>query len=532
METKTIIKISFCNKRNWKKIINMKKINKYLKVIGILAFGLLMSCENFIDINSNPDTTTQISASLLATNNILAVTEFSGQDGKVMVSANALPKYVGYANEGQLDAQYNLIGVGSFGGLTVLPNIDAMITESEGSISADSYKGIGHFLRAMQFYKITMAMGDVPYTETNQGADGLYKPSYDTQLSVFQAILEELELADSYLAIGTTFDGDPTPYAGDPVKWRRAANSFALKVLINLSDKTGESSLNVTSRFANIVSSGFILEESTGYFGLAYSSTDRHPLSGENDLFTSRTIPSSLLIDNLKSLNDRRMYYFAEPSAAQITGGLTETDPDAYVGVDVEMVYNDMNVNHSAGVYSLLNLRYLNEYACEPRILLSYADQQLILAEARILGWISGTSAQNLYESGVTSALTTMMDEANSAFAHGMGIDQAYIDGYFTGEAAFKATTQEQLEQIWMQRYILNFMQDATESFYTYRRTGYPDFPIDPATSLNTNNPDGLPLRWMYPASETTVNKDNLQEALDRQYNGTDEINKVMWLLQ
>lgn len=41
---------------------------------------------------------------------ILNVTSFSGRDGKVMISDNALPKYVGYANEGQLGTQYNTIG--------------------------------------------------------------------------------------------------------------------------------------------------------------------------------------------------------------------------------------------------------------------------------------------------------------------------------------------------------------------------------------------------------------------------------------
>jgi len=56
--------------------------------------------------------------------------------------------------------------------------------------------------------------------------------------------------------------------------------------------------------------------------------------------------------------------------------------------------------------------------------------------------------------------------------------------------------------------------------------------PINPATNLNENNKFGLPLRWTYPNSETDYNRDNLIEALNRQFDGYDEINKVMWILK
>ena len=299
---------------------------------------------------------------------------------------------------------------------------------------------------------------------------------------------------------------------------------------MSLSQKES-SSINVKSRFAEIVSAGHLIESTSDFFGLVYSSINKHPLYSTNDLFTSKTIPSSLLIDNLKSLNDRRMYYYAEPSAEQIMAGKTADDPDAYVGVDVAMDYATMNAEHSAGKFSLINLRYLQEEAPEPRMLLTYAEQELILAEARINGWITSGTAKGYYEAGVKSALSAIMATKDS-YAHGMAIDQPYIDGYFVGEAAFKSTTDDQLEQIWMQRYILNFFQDAETSFFEYRRTAYPVFPINPETSLNDNNKDGIPMRWLYPSSETNYNRENLIEALNSQYDGYDEINKLMWVLK
>lgn len=508
----------------------MKNINKIIGTGLIIAMVLLFGCNKFNDINTNPDATTQVSASMLCTGVVLRIAKFDGKDAKAYIAEDALSKYIGYANEGQMGEQYNLIGGGSFGAMTLLPNIDQMLEYAKGSVMESSYMGVAKFARAWLFFKLTMEMGDVPNSDASKGAEGLYKPKYDTQEEIFKGILADLKLADQYFAAGITFTGDPTPYNGDPVKWRKATNAFALKVLMTLSKKEGNANLNVKSRFSEIVTANNLMNNTTGFFGLNYSSQNKHPLSGTNDLFTSRTVISSLLIDNLKNLNDRRMFYFAEPAGAQIAAGKTQGDPDAYVGVDVSMDYAAMNAGHSANKYSLLNKRYLAEEASEPRMLMTFAEQQLIIAEAIERGWVTG-SAETYYKDGVKSALSSIM-ATKASYAHGMAIDQNYIDNYFTGEAAFKTTKDEQLQQIWMQRYLLNFMQNAESSYFEYRRNNYPAFPINPATSLNVNNKNGLPMRWLYPASETNYNRINLVEALNRQYDGYDEINKLMWLLK
>lgn len=509
-------------------------MNSIKQIIGgslLVSSLLLASCSKFEEINTNPDTTTQVSSSLLCTNIILQVAKFNGKDAKAYIAEDAFSKYVGYANEGQMAEQYNKIGAGDFGIMTTLPNIDKMVSYAKGSVMENSYKGVAKFARAYIFYKLTMEMGDIPYSQANQGADGMYRPAYDRQEDVLKGILDELKEADQFFANGQTFAGDPTPFNGDPVKWRKATNALALKILMSLSEKEADANLNVKQRFADIVSAGHLFDSPSEFFGLVYSSQNRHPLSGTNDLFTSRTILSSLLVDNLKVLNDYRLFYYAEPAGAQITGGKSASDMDAYVGVDVAMDYSTMNANYSANMYSPINLRYLKEETSDPRILFGYAEQQLILAEARVRGWISSGSAETYYQQGVKAALATVM-ATNASYAHGMAITQPYIDGYFTGEAAFKSTTDDQLKQIWMQRYILNYMQNAESSYFEYRRTGYPEFPINPATSLNENNKNGIPMRWLYPSSETNYNREHLIEALDRQYDGYDEINKLMWLLK
>ena len=70
-------------------------------------------------------------------------------------------------------------------------------------------------------------------------------------------------------------------------------------------------------------------------------------------------------------------------------------------------------------------------------------------------------------------------------------------------------------------------MNSGWEAFFEQRRTGIPTFDIGPGTLNN-----GIPKRWMYPDRELTDNSANLTAAIQRQFNGVDDINATMWLLQ
>lgn len=511
----------------------MKQINTYISLLMVvsLIFGCY-SCDNFDDLNTNPDTTTKVPASMLCTNSILRITKFSG-DAKAYIATNALSKYVAYASEGQMAEQYDKLGAGSFGYYAAWPNMDDMVKYAAGGPYQNAYIGVSHFLRAYMLYQMTMSMGDIPDSEAGKAdSDGNYRPKYDAQESVFISILNHLDEANKAFGSGGTdnFSGDPV-YNGSCAQWQKATNAFALKVLMTLSRKEGVNTLNIKQRFADIVNTDLIMKSNSDNFITKYADETGkfHPLYNGSK-FTLNTMLSNTLVEPLKALNDYRLFYYGEPSKVKIDGGMLATDMNAYVGVDVEIPYNEVNNIFNSKDYSQINNRYHLEKAPEPLVLIGYAEQQLILAEAVIRGWIGG-SAEEYYKSGVKAALSFVKD-AGATYAHGSPITDAYIDNYFTGEAAFKSAERDRLEQIWLQRYLLHFMQDATSSYYEYRRTTYPAFPSDPATSLNENKRGAIPLRWLYPSGETTTNRDNLDAALKSQYDGYDDINKQMWLLK
>lgn len=506
--------------------------NKILMQLGILYLFLFLSCNKFDEINTNPDATTDVNASMLATTVILKNFKFGGRDAMDYVSDNGISKYVAYANQSIMSSQYGYWGATSFANMTILPNIENMLKYAEGIPAENSYKGLAKFSRAFMFYHLSMKVGDIPYSQAGKGlSEGITKVPYDTQEDVMKGVLEELKEAEQFFAQGINFVGDPTPYAGDPNKWRRAVNAFRLKVLLSLSKKASGSSIPVAQEFASIVQGGNLMEEGTGHLGLNYSSVNLHPLYSSNTVITSRAILSSLLVNQLKQYNDYRLFYYAEPSAAEISAGKSQNDFNAYVGANVQENYDLITAAYLQGKYAGINFRYQHNVASESRIIMSYAEQQLILAEARLLGWITTGTAKDYYESGTKAALKHIMN-TDASYAHGMAITQSYIDNYFVGEAAFKAAQADQLKQIWIQKYFMNYMQDPIQAYYEYRRTGYPVFPVDPVTSLNINKKEAIPMRWLYPSTESTRNQENLIEALKRQYNGNDEINEIMWVLK
>jgi hypothetical protein len=290
------------------------------------------------------------------------------------------------------------------------------------------------------------------------------------------------------------------------------------------------------ARFAEIVAAGNLLTEADN-FRLVFSDNTNatYPFfNGENRRIN--TAVSDLVVNYLKLTNDRRLFYFAEPAAEKITGGLKDNDWEAYVGAPTDLSADQLALNRAAGKYSLLNKRYPALRTGDPMLYFTYSEQCFIIAEAIEEGWLPG-SAQTYYENGVKAILKYYMSlpSATAANLHSMPITQTYIDGYFTGEAAYKTggTKADRIKQIITQRWLLDFFQgNGLFSYRTFLRTGYPEFPLNPATSLNPDDPKVYPKRWKYPTNELTTNAANYNKAVQEQYDGYDGINKTPWWLQ
>ena len=505
----------------------MKKIYNYL-IGALVATGMLCSCSNFDDLNTNPDSPTTVTPEMLATKLILGTTKPS--TSKAFFNSNFLMKQLAWG-EGSVDYQYNKMGRSGFGGYTSLVNGVKMVELADDN-NPNAFQALNKFVKAFTVFYISMEMGDVPYSDALQGETGNITPKYDSQKDVMLQILDDLEEAYTLFGQAKKFDGDPV-FGGDVNKWQKTVASFELKVLMNLSRVADDADLKVKERFATIVSNKKLMESNDDNYQLVFSEKkgQRYPMYKDDFNYNMYPMLSSTIVDVMKQNQDYRLFYIAEPSDARVKAGIDASSWDAYIGVNPSLPFHEISEKYSSDNFCNLNLRYKNNAAGEPFITVGYADQCFILAEAAVRGWISG-SADTYYKKGIEASMRFIADHTPENYAHGRVLtDEVIAD--FLQNPAIQLTNGEAdgLEMILTQRYLAWFLHSPWNSYYEYRRTGYPKLPINPETSLNEVKTE-LPQRWMYPESESQYNKANLQEALERQFNGSDDRNKKMWILQ
>lgn len=506
----------------------MKKIY-YFVLIMILGLWL-HSCSKFEDYNTDPNSTSKVTPGMLATNLILGTMTYS-HVGAEFLGKDMLAKYISYM-EGARDLQYNKFDRTYFSSVVKLTNVKKMEEAAKGSFNEDSYVALGHFLRAYTFFNLTLSVGDIPYTDALKGEEGIYNPRYDSQRDVFIGILNELDKAAELFANGKSFEGDPV-YKGSAAKWLQATNSLKLKVLQHLMKKTDDADLKVKERFATIVNENKIFQSNADNFQLNYSSLEVENYPFYNSNFRDYPIMSTTIVDKMKELKDFRLFYFAEASEAKVASGMASNNWNAYVGVDPSDEFGSIATKYNAKQISKINKRYSAVNKGEPTYLLSYSEQCFIIAEGILLGWVSG-DAKTYYDNGVKAAFTFVGTNTpdDIKYHHGMKITTSVITSYLAdNKVAFTGTDEEKLKKIWQQRYFLGFMQDGYNAYYEYRRVGYPELPINPLTNLNSD-PAKIPVRWLYPSTELESNREQVQEAINRQFSGNDDSNALMWILK
>lgn len=507
----------------------MKNIVKHF-LIAIL--GCTSACSKFDSINANPEATDKVTSAMIATRIIINLANQPSQ--KAFLQPYMLNKNIVWT-EFVESYQYNGFGTASLS-FTDINDAHFMIEFATNDRLAKSYEGLMYFARAVKFFESTMNLGDIPYIEALKGeTDKNYFPKYDAQKDVFLGILHELALADQAFAEGDSFVGDPL-YNGRIDKWRKLVNSYTLHVLLHLSKKESDTDLGIKARFQQIVADKPIFTSNADNYQLVRSDKagQTYPFFKVGNNFTIYPIVSSEVIDRLKTAGDRRLFYYATPSAKRIQDGKLPADYEAYVGIDPSLVYDNILEIKNTNDYCRLNDRYTEIAAGEPTQQLSYAQLCFTIAEAAARGWISESSV-DWYGKGVEASMAFIYDNTPniSRFHHGMPLDANYISSYITKlRNSFPEEFEARIEAIITQKYLASYLQSEFSTYYDYRRTGYPKWKINPASSLNSEAPTKIPMRWRYPSTEYSNNPKHVDAAIASQFGGVDDINQLMWLLK
>ncbi|MHA8054011.1 SusD/RagB family nutrient-binding outer membrane lipoprotein [Aquirufa sp. Wall-65K1] len=516
------------------------KIRLIKAVAFTLLTGVFFSCEDLTKVNINPN---GVQPEVVNPNLVMptVLTEMS----KAYVNLG-YQDIAGVVQHTQKDAwssghnDYDWGGNQSWSGYyDILRNNDLLYNRAL-ALNWEFQQGVALVNKAFMFGLITDLWGDAPYTNALKGetggADNIL-PAYDSQEVIYTGILADLEKANTLLSkqkseYSNIVDNVDVIYSGDPTKWRKLANSLALRYYMRISAKKPDVAKAGIEKIAkNPANYPVILtnsDDATMGFpgtsdGTSWPANAVYDVSGSN---YRRIKMANTFVEYLQTVKDPRLGIWAAKveiplvvdaslpaKTDKIIDGKRYLSPDVvgnskvdtdqeYVGLPTSFsqLPSAYNMNPTPGQtsfnphVSFLAPMYKN--ASGPLLrarLVSAAEVNFILAEAALKGYSVG-DAKTFYENGVKASLTTWgVGSTASAYLANAGV-------------AYAGTVKQVIEQKWIASWTA-----ATEAWFDFRRTGFPELKAGPVAKRQA-----IPVRFYYMQDELRINAKNTSAALDK----------------
>ncbi|QQR98950.1 MAG: SusD/RagB family nutrient-binding outer membrane lipoprotein [Sphingobacteriales bacterium] len=298
--------------------------------------------------------------------------------------------------------------------------------------------------KAYVFYSVSMLWEDVPFTEVGQ-INTIVAPKYDDQQVVLNGVLSLLDDAIDKFNTGNNQKINDPWFSGDISKWKKLARSLKLKVLMTMVDADPTKA----SEIGDLISDGgFMTSNSDNWsFNFINESGKKNPIWMIVEKYYGSDqecwLASNVVLDLLQSNNDPRIEQFYElgPDATDYLGIDPYESNTAYISECSRVSTNIVN-----GAY--------------PDYMMTYAEQELLIAEAITRGFASGDAASN-FASGVSAS----MDH--------YGVSGVDASTYITNLDFASASTSDALVLIYHEQY-LDLFDRALEPWTQWRRTEYP----------------------------------------------------------
>lgn len=534
-------------------------------IVVTIATLVLGACKDLSELNINPNGASEEEANP----NLLMPTVLT--EGAKLYLNLGYQDIAGVVQHTQKDAwaedhnDYDWGGDQSWNAYYDVLRNNALLYKRASEENMEFHQGVALVMRAFMFGLITDLWGDAPYTDALRGDEddlAYIFPKFDTQETIYTGIIGELEQASGLLSkpsseyIGIIGNAD-VYFGGEPAKWRKFANSLLLRYYMRISEKMPEVAKAGVEKIAGNPSQYPIITEAADDATMAFvgnSASDSWPHNLEFDTEAGsnyrRLKMCATLVNQMQALNDPRLAIWAnrvqislkvDPSLPagtdKIEGNVRYLSPDKVAGISIDQdpEYVGMPPSWSSSVPSSYNLNptpgqlsnnphvsFLNDIykeASGPLLkarLLSAAEVHFILAEAALKGWSVG-NGQEHYNQGVEQSLRAWT------------VGSAYADYIDNAGVAYEGAIEQVMEQKWIASWTA-----ATEAWFDYRRTGYPDLKAGPAALRRV-----LPVRFYYMQDELNINRQNAEQALERlevtPYSQADDKNSAWskpWLLQ
>jgi hypothetical protein len=271
-----------------------------------LTFGCTNDFEK-INRNTNAPTATNVGS-------LLPSVIFEPINPHMLLQAwltDQVMQYVVRRNDNQLDAYDFATGQTFFGSVwranyAAIRNANDMM-EAAQALELPAYVAAGLIFNAYHMATITELWIDAPFTEAGKGT-GNVAPGYASQQTIYTAVLEDLERANTLLDNTAKFSlGGDVLYKGDVLKWKKLANSLRLRYLLRLSNRA---EVNAAQKIREIV-------ENPGTYPIITSNAEAgiYNFSG---VLPDASVVATVLPTSLTGISPtRRMVSLLQPSNAK-----------------------------------------------------------------------------------------------------------------------------------------------------------------------------------------------------------------------
>jgi len=497
----------------------MKKI-KYWALL-ILVMGAA-ACEKFEEMNTNPNEPTEVPGEVLLPSAIRQSVNTS-VDAAFLISNNAA-QLTAKTLRTEVDA-YNWNAFPKYwdGWYTSLTDVSSLRAEaaSEGN---DAMEGVARILQSYIMANITNVYGDVPYQEAIQGVNNNFTPAYDNQEDIYEGLLSDLDTAVTLLSTGEGAIGGDILLGNDASRWVKFANSLSLRLIMTAGNKLP----NAGSRFSQIVATGNIISSNDDNVVLQYtgSAPNQFPLITLKIGDIDAVAISEAAVDFMEQFNDPRLSRYARPNTDDFAITVADSAFKGAVNGPGASCGKDGASRLGVQYYDYPNLTSAESLGLSMAdgIVMTYAEVSFLLAEATAKGWISKDPIADLYEQGIEASHEYYQVDYT---IHGYN---DFADFYSNSGVAYS-----DVKDIWAQKWLALFFSgvDAyveVRRWYNESGNSFAGIPFLEAT-CNNQNSNQLPLRFLYPGEEQSLNSENYQEALAR-IGGTNSQNATMWILQ
>ncbi len=504
----------------------MKKITFYTLMLGIAA-ALCAGCDRgFDELNINPTSPTALDPAFVMNNAVLR----SSYPGQTLPYELAIVQQIVSPNGGVLaGGNYNQdnrpVTLGNWQRYyrEVVKSAVEVIDKTRDNPDRSNLYHMARIIRANAFIILTDTYGDVPYSQAGLGfLEDVRYPGYDPQQAIYTDILKELDEASAALDPAKLREASDILYGGDIAKWKRFGYSLLLRAamrLVKVDPTTAQA--YVTKAVA-----GGVMQSNADNAAIRHTALYTNDVGNTlNSTEANNYYLTAPFVNYLKANKDPRLasiavrYVGAESGSQQIAARASR---DTTRQIGMPMGYNNTTIAPiatSLGLASFYDFSQLDRTRLgsqfAPAYLVTYAQTQLLLAEATVRTWVQGEVA-TYYANGIRGHMAQLAEYGESAAVPAAAIDQYIL--------AHPLEPGKELEQINTQYWVASFL-NGPEAFANFRRSGFPALTPNPYPGKEISGQ--FIRRLTYPDSEKSVNAGSIQEAINRQ--GPDNLETRVW---